>query len=195
MAVTEDELKKMCKGYFSIPKIKDEGLLEYFPYFNANDIREHPSYAMYLANRTMYVCHNCGVVSHKYDSVNPLFRCYSCRSSNVSLVRAGELSILVRSSNIGINMLDIKRARKELVKRRRKEKKERTKHLAESVSVEVSNDPPGGNIIYPNQEFTFITPSFTTILPGNDMESSINNTTTAADFINPNVGRDEDAEE
>ena len=102
-------------SYFDPPEIDEITVRENFPKWT--DWTIDPQYrtliASWAANRVVYICHNCGCFGYKLGRTNPLFRCYACRSRNVTILRAGQLSLTIRDENIGINMEDVYRERQE----------------------------------------------------------------------------------
>jgi len=76
-------------------------------------------YNRWRTNRVVYICHNCGSFGYKLGRTSPLFKCYSCRSRNLTVIRAGELSLAIRNQEIGINMEDVFRERQETQRRAR----------------------------------------------------------------------------
>ena len=98
-AAREEERRKRM-GYFEIPTIPNEIITQNFPFFNPDIVQRQLDYSSYLgpwtANRTIWICHNCGAWGYKY-SIKELFRCYCCHSRNVTVCKSGELSLLIRS--------------------------------------------------------------------------------------------------
>lgn len=106
--------------YFDPPEMSVDLVRERFGYYQNWQPNEWRSLiALWKANRVVYVCHNCGSFGYKMGRTNPLFKCYGCQSRNVSVLRAGEISMLVRNSNMGINMEDVYHERREEQRRRR----------------------------------------------------------------------------
>jgi hypothetical protein len=83
----------------------------------------------YTVNRVLWFCHNCGAHGFKQGDIRELFKCYCCRSRNVTICRSGDISMAIRSNSaIGINMQDVYRGRQErqrTARRVRRETRER----------------------------------------------------------------------
>jgi len=106
--------------YFEIPEIVEGTVRENFSHWGSDEreVRFSPI-AGWAANRVTYICHNCGCFGHKYGRINPLFKCYGCRSRNLTILRCGEMSMAIRNQNIGVNMEDKFRERQENQRRAR----------------------------------------------------------------------------
>ena len=91
------------------------------------------SLASWGANRLMWICHNCGGFGFKLGEIRELFKCYCCRSRNVTVCRSGELSMMIRNiatieMRPGINMEDVfarRQQRQRDSRRTRRENRER----------------------------------------------------------------------
>lgn len=104
-----------------LPYIPSEQLDTFFPSLAMEHRWEGMAARGYwTANRMMYVCHDCGAIGYKYGT-RELFKCYipHCRSRNITICRAGELSIAIRNLGIGARMQDVYDARQERLRRAR----------------------------------------------------------------------------
>lgn len=134
MVLKLEDFKKLiinASHYFSLRRISDETLRAHFPYFDQSNSNERLSYTNLGPNKGLWICHNCGTFGFKYDQINPNFRCYNynCRSSNVSVYRAGEVSMYLRNFDIGVNMEEFRTVRKEFKKEAKLKQKEVFKKL------------------------------------------------------------------
>ena len=105
------------RRYVAIPNISLDG----FAYYTENENNRFGG----IAQRIHWTCHNCGSIGWKLGRVNELFKCYCCRSRNLTIIKAGDLSRLVRDGHLGIKMEDIYRERQE---RQAVQRRERTEH-------------------------------------------------------------------
>jgi hypothetical protein len=121
----EEETRERRLGHFEIPAIENEVVRQNFPrWVNQQPDEYSPYIARWAANRTVWICHNCGSFGYKY-SQRELFKCYSCRSRNVQVCKAGELSLVMRTSNImpGVNMEQVYQARRARQRQRRSDER------------------------------------------------------------------------
>lgn len=126
----ENRIRFTRRGYFPMGSLTSDVVRERFPRFSAvNDdggYSEQYPFAHWGANKLMWVCHNCGCIGYKLGYPNELFKCYGCRSRNVTLVRAGDISLLLRENpDVGSNMLNIFAQRKERLATLRREARAR----------------------------------------------------------------------
>lgn len=112
------EEQRIARGYIEVPYISNEDLMNNFQRWRNNSEQENwdnNHMATWSANRTIWICHNCGCFGFKY-TLRELFKCYGCRSRNVTVCRAGEMSILIRNTvsdqQPGVNMQNIYQARR-----------------------------------------------------------------------------------
>lgn len=122
---------RRLNGYIEPPALSDIQLSDMFPYIHPW-IESHDPYvyrnaygriATGWANKLMYVCHNCGITSYKLsDDTHETFKCPSCRSRNLTVLRSGEISLLVRGSGVGLNMQEVYNERRQRIRRQRTER-------------------------------------------------------------------------
>ena len=129
-AIREEEQRRILNGEFVLPFLPDEFLRENFITHNStseNTYYTTPHTGLYTANRAIWICHDCGCFGYK-NTFREKFRCnyHRCRSRNVTICRAGDISMLIRTlqrpAQPGVNMQDIWNARRErmrLARRRR----------------------------------------------------------------------------
>ena len=116
----ERENRRVSMGYFTLPVLTEREVDESFPWHRSRRYANSYDNTMWSANRLQYVCHNCGTIGFK-SSLHELFKCYCCRSRNVTVCRAGDISKLIRGDDvgpIGVNMENIFRERQERRRRR-----------------------------------------------------------------------------
>ena len=121
----ERVLREIRLGHFDVPSIDNEVVRQNFPrWANQQPDDYSPYIARWAANRTVWICHNCGCFGYKY-STRELFKCYACRSRNVQVCKAGDLSLVMRASNImpGVNMEQVYQARRERLRQRRRDER------------------------------------------------------------------------
>lgn len=121
----EAESREQRLGHFEVPSIDNEMVRQNFPKWANQQPDEYSPYiARWAANRTIWICHHCGSFGYKY-STRELFKCYSCRSRNVQVCKAGDLSLVMRANNIfpGVNMEQVYQARKERLRQRRRDER------------------------------------------------------------------------
>ena len=106
-------------GFFNIDEISQDDLSEEFPWHAVGRSWRRDNYT---ANKTHWICHNCGNLSWKNDSCSELFKCYVCYSRNVTLIKAGDISRLVRENSVGINMEDVYEHRRERFRVQRRQR-------------------------------------------------------------------------
>ena len=84
-------------------------------------------------NRIIAVCHNCGYISHKY-SASCKKRCGSCGTKDITLIRSGDISLLIRNAEdrIGIYLPTKIETEKRRRKEERKIRRENVKNLRRS---------------------------------------------------------------
>jgi len=114
-------LSRKCE----IPLIIDENIVSNFSAWSGYESGDSWR-AGYSVNRIVYVCHDCGLVGLKYESPNELFKCPNswCYSRNISIYRAGEISIAIReNTGVGIKMVDVYNNRRIRLKEERERKK------------------------------------------------------------------------
>jgi hypothetical protein len=119
MVVSEEDLKTAATRYFYPPEVNEQNLPKLFPYHRDREI-----HTGWTVNRVIWVCHNCGAMGYKLGSTNPNFKCYHCSSANVTVCRAGEISIVVRQMQIGINMEEVRSIRKSIQQTRKNKLRE-----------------------------------------------------------------------
>jgi len=111
-------------GSVELPHISEDIVRDNFPYWVNNDTGMYEGVvAPYHANRAVWVCHNCGTYGWKQGDIRELFKCYCCRSRNVTICRSGELSMAIRNSGLGVNMaavFDQRRLRQREARRARR---------------------------------------------------------------------------
>lgn len=121
LRITEGrERNRREREYFTIPNIPDNDIRSSFPHFG--DVASVPGIAIarWGANKSVYICHNCGCFGYKlYGECHELFKCYGCHSRNLLLIRAGDISLALRNTAIGVNMQDVYRRRRERLRRNR----------------------------------------------------------------------------
>jgi len=123
-----EEARRMSQenlGYFVPPSLSHETIASRFRHWEHSALGEEVGYSdipfQYTANRLIYFCHNCGCFGYKQSDPHELFKCYCCRSRNLSLYRAGELSMKMREfPTIGTNMQDVFNRRRERLRARRR---------------------------------------------------------------------------
>ena len=95
-------------GTVNVPHMSDAVVRSNFPHWsNAETGAYEGVVAPYHANRALWICHNCGTYGWKQGDIRELFKCYCCRSRNVTICRSGEISLAIRNSGIGVNMTTI----------------------------------------------------------------------------------------
>lgn len=70
----------------------------------------HPEevYSSWWANKLWAICHNCGSVGFKNGRVRKTWKCGGCHSRNVQVVRAADLSRVMREHReVGVHMEDV----------------------------------------------------------------------------------------
>ena len=103
-------------GYIDIPFLSDEQLMSGFIRFRDVASHYHTDEGMaghYSANKMVWICHGCGCFGFKQGALREIFKCYGCRSRNVTVCRAGELSQVMRQVTRppGVLMSDVYRSR------------------------------------------------------------------------------------
>jgi hypothetical protein len=121
--------RREARGYFNIPEIPEEIVRHEFPH-HTNATREEGYSSWWpwgwTAGRVVYFCHHCGAFGYKYNDISELFKCYCCRSRNVTVCRSGEISMLMRRhSGVGIHMQDVYDRRQERIRERRRQRRNR----------------------------------------------------------------------
>ncbi len=120
-AQEERDRVRLRRGYFNIPFMLDSDVRLNFPHFRNSTPAPGMSIGIWGANRTVYICHNCGCFGYKlYGECHELFKCYSCRSRNLVLLKAGDISLIMRSTSVGTNMQDVFSRRRERLRRNRR---------------------------------------------------------------------------
>ena len=109
------------RRYVDVPDIE----LDDFAHYSDRPESERGTYYGWVAQRVHWTCHNCGNIGWKLGRVNELFKCYYCRSRNLTVIKAGDLSRLVRDGHLGKNMEDAYRERQERQAIQRRERTER----------------------------------------------------------------------
>ena len=95
-------------GIVDVPHMSEHIVRSNFPFWADDGIGIYSGViAPYHANKALWLCHNCGSYGWKQGDIRELFKCYSCRSRNVTICRSGELSLAIRNSGIGVNMTTI----------------------------------------------------------------------------------------
>jgi len=117
------------RGYMSFRYIPTEVVRANFARWNLPAGREYPGeghVAGWAANRMMWICHHCGSFGFK-STLRETFKCYGCRSHNVQVLRAGEMSLAIRNiipiREVGVNMANVFEMRKERLKEQRRAKR------------------------------------------------------------------------
>lgn len=128
---TEQNMRRIreareLRGYIEIPALSEEVIRRNFSTLTSEDwnARHENIFAPWNANRMMWICHACGAFGFK-SGLRETFKCYhySCRSRNVTVCRAGEISLLVRGlwqHQVGVRMTDVFESRKQRMKDKRK---------------------------------------------------------------------------
>ena len=117
--------RREAMGFFVPRGLSDEELTDNFPHLVSQVARENPYRhnglaAGWLANKLFYVCHNCGSISYKCThDISELFKCSCCRSRNIVVLRAGEISLAIRDTGIGLDMQEVYNGRRERLRRER----------------------------------------------------------------------------
>ena len=119
----QSEAARQSRGYFNTERIPTDTIRENFEHYRDTEPREN-SYNQwdYTAGKEVWICHNCGVFGYKY-ALHELFKCYCCKSRNITVCRAGELSMAIRTQNIGVNMTDVYSRRRERIRQARRERR------------------------------------------------------------------------
>jgi len=118
------ENSRRSRGYFNVDPIPENVIRENFEHHRDREVDDSPAGRSWrpwdwTAGREVWVCHNCGMFGYKY-SLHELFKCYCCRSRNVTVCRAGEISMFLRSNTgIGVNMGDVYSRRRERLRQAR----------------------------------------------------------------------------
>lgn len=114
------------RGYIEIPALSEEIIRRNFSTLTSEDwnSRHESVFAPWNANRMMWICHACGAFGFK-SGLRETFKCYhySYRSRNVTVCRAGEISLHIRgilNQRPGVNMIDVFESRKQRLKDKRK---------------------------------------------------------------------------
>lgn len=95
-------------GNVNVPHMPDVLVRSSFPHWaDATTGMYEGVVAPYHANRALWICHNCGTYGWKQGTIRELFKCYCCRSRNVTICRAGELSLAIRNLGLGVNMTTV----------------------------------------------------------------------------------------
>ena len=122
----ERELRRERRGFIDIPVIPNDIVTANFTRYLEDGVGDgEEPLGVWAVNRKFWICHNCGCFGYKInETFNPLFKCYGCRSRNVTVVRSGDLSMLIRHHPVGTNMENIYRDRQENNRRRRRARRE-----------------------------------------------------------------------
>lgn len=118
--------QRRARGYIDSSYISNELIRAHFPRWTDAALEDQAwsdgHLARWQANRMIWICHRCGSFGYKY-SLRETFKCYSCRSRDVQILRSGEISMAIRSivpaTSIGTNMQDIYLARRERLRQAR----------------------------------------------------------------------------
>jgi len=111
--------RREALGYFDIEAIPENDIIIEFPWHTVNSAWRRD---IYTVNKTHWICHNCGTLSCKNDSCSELFKCNRCHSRNITLIKAGDISRLVRENSVGTNMEDVYERRRERFRVQRRER-------------------------------------------------------------------------
>jgi rubrerythrin len=118
------QARRAAQGFFAPEYIDNDVIRENFQRFSSSEMVDG-RLGHWAANRLHWVCHNCGTIGHKCGDTSELFKCYSCNSRNMSVLRAGEISMAIRNRDLeyGINMQEVYNARRERLRQKRRERR------------------------------------------------------------------------
>ena len=129
------ENRRRSRGYFEPPALDNDALRSNFPYLNRlidnwiDPNNESAIQARWLANKLVYICHSCGCFGYKQNGeITELFKCYFCRSRDLSVIRTGEISLLLRGTRHGLNMQEVYNARRERIRQERASRSSRRRN-------------------------------------------------------------------
>jgi len=131
----------LARGYMDIPHINPDVIRDNFLALadedTSNMYGDPDILAPWSANRMIWMCHNCGCFGYKQGYINELFKCYNshCRSRNVTICRAGEMSLLIRNSGaaVGVNMADVYQRRQERLREARRARRSNARRATVSA--------------------------------------------------------------
>jgi hypothetical protein len=129
-----DTARELLQGYLDLPALTREQLQAQFPYHRT---LPDDSYILeeyrgtidnWAAGRVWQVCHNCGMINFK-NTPKETNKCYRCKSRNVTMLRAADISKAIIRYNVevedlGVHMVNAFAARTERLKALRKAKKD-----------------------------------------------------------------------
>ena len=117
--------ERVLRGYIEIPALSEQEVRANFSTLFREERNPYHGdvFAPWNTNRLMWICHSCGAFGFK-TSLRETFRCYhySCHSRDVTVCRAGEVSLLIRGildRQPGVNMIDVFETRRQRIKNKK----------------------------------------------------------------------------
>ena len=114
----------------TIPHIESRRLSESFVNVSILGGLEDEIYGQFSANRLMWLCHDCGSFGYKLNSPRELDKCYNwhCKSRNVTIARAGDISLAIRDLALGVTLSEVFRSRQERIRNARAQRRDSRRH-------------------------------------------------------------------